>query len=233
MITVSTYLWHDESRQRSYTFNHDHVRILRNMVARNLSVPHRFVCVTDDEIEGVETVKLDWSKHVPGTCFIRLMQRRPDYADVIGGNRVLNLDLDLVVVGSIDELVNRPEESVFWRNPNWPAPRRAYYQTSIQLFDAGSHPELYTEFDPERSPAFANWRFGGAEQAWVSEMLPWDLPQWDHRDGIYGAGRLGDWGNGVQTELPPNARIVSFPGNRMVDQAEVLAKHPWLEEHYC
>lgn len=239
MLTISTYYWHDESRQRSYSFTHDHVRILKAMVERNLAVPHRFVCVTDDEIDGIETVPLDWSKHVPGTCFVRLMQRRPDYAEIIGGDRVLNLDLDMVIVGDIAPLIDRTEENVFWRNPNWPAPRRAYYQTSVQLLTPGTLAGLYTEFDPATSPALATRRFGGAEQAWISERLPWiswrsqdGIGTWDHRDGIYGAGRIGDWQSEARVELPENARIVSFPGNRIPDQPEVMKKFPWVAEHY-
>ena len=229
-LVVSTFFWQDPDRKRDYQFTHDHVRILRNMVGRHLTIPHRFVCVTDDKIDDIETIPLDWSKHLPGTCFIRLMQRRPDYGDLIKADRVLNLDIDMVLVDCIDSLVDRPEPSVWWRNPNFPAPRRAYYQTSIQLFTPGSHSELWEEFDVNETPKWVNWRFGGAEPAGVSEALPWNLPQWDHRDGIYGAGRLG--GAGIGSKLPANAKIVSFPGNRMMDQKDVIERHPWIEEFW-
>lgn len=230
MLAISCYYWNDGDRRRDYSYNHDHVRILKNMVERNVTIPHKFVCVTDDNIDGVETLPLDWTKHVPGTCFIRLMQRRPDYGEMIGADRVLNLDIDMVLVDNLDSLIKRPEPSVWWRNPNWPKPGRAFYQTSIQLFTPGHHSKLYTEFDPKTSPAFANRRFGGAEQAWVSEMLEWDEPYWDHFDGIYGAGRLND--NGIYTTLPEDAKIVSFPGNREPSQPEVQAKHPWIGALY-
>lgn len=202
-------------------------------------MPHKFVCVTDDEIDGIDTIPLDWSKHVPGTCFIRLMQRRKDYGELIGSGRVLNLDLDMVVVGSLDEIASRKEENVFWLNPNFPSPGRAYYQTSIQLFTPGTLTELYSMFNPQTTPRHVNWRFGGAEQAWVSEYLPWisypsqrGLGTWDHRDGIYGAGRMGDWKSEAQVALPKNARLISFPGNRIPDQDDVKRKFPWIEEHY-
>lgn len=153
--------------------------------------------------------------------------RKPDF---MPGERILSLDIDMVLVDDITPLVQRNEPSVFWRNPNFPLPGRAFYQSSVQLFTGGTCSELYTEFDPATSPAFANRRFGGAEQAWISEMLPWDLPYWDHFDGIYGAGRLG--GAGITTELPDNARLVSFPGNREPGQEAVQEKHPWAKEHY-
>ena len=240
MLAVTTFFWSDPHRRRDYTFEHEHIRILRNMVDRHLSVPHKFICVSDDEIDDIQTVPLDWTKHVDGTCFIRLMQRRPDYGELIEADRVFNLDLDVVIVGNLDDIVSRTEESVWWRNPNFPSPGRAPYQTSIQLFTPGSHSDLWSRFDPLETPKWVNRRWGGAEQAWVSEYLPNTcLPAphlgnydgvWDHRDGIHGAGRLG--GVGVQTELPKNAKIISFPGNRMMDQEEVQERHPWIKDHW-
>jgi hypothetical protein len=253
-LTVTTFYWSDPERRRDYSFNPEHVRILRNMVERNLSVPHRFVCVTNEAFqypigEEIETIPLDreWfdkcRKHCPGTVFPRLWMRSPDYP--IKG-RILNLDIDVVIVNNIDSIVDRDEESVFWRNPNYESggASRAFYQTSIQLFTQGSHPELWSDFTLEETkdangntvpptPSWANRRFGGHEQAWVSERLPWTLPYWDDKDGIYGAGRLfrGQMDKGI-TELPENARIVSFPGNRMPDQPEVQKMHPWIAEHY-
>jgi hypothetical protein len=207
------------------------------MVRRHLSLPHRFICVTNVEAPwgnlDIETVELDLDKHVPGTCFCRLVMRRPDWGTVLGGaKRIFNLDLDVVIVDSIDSIVDRSEPSVFFRNPNFPKPRRAFYQGSIQLFDAGSHAELYHDFDPASTPNWLNWRFGGAEQAWISERLPWTLPYWDKRDGIYGAGRIGDWRSGAEATLPAGAKLVTFPGARIPDQPEVMKKHAWIEEHY-
>lgn len=230
-LTVATYLWRDPSRDnRGYVCEPEHVRILKAMVERNLMLPHRFVCVTDEEVEGVETVPMDWTKHIPGTVFARLMQHNPEWATANLGERILSLDVDVVITGSLDELAARKEDIVLWRNPNFPAPKRAFYQSSVQLFSAGARPELWADFDPIETPKWVNWRFGGAEQAWISERLDWNEAYFDARDGIYGAGRLN--GNGVYTDLPRNARIVSFPGSRAPWQPEVQEKHPWVGEFY-
>lgn len=234
-LAVVSFIWADPVRRRSYQFSPEHVGILQRMVARNLSREHKFVCVTPEQIDlpGVQCVKLDETKHVPGTCFVRLMARSPNFGAAIQADRVLMLDLDMVITGSLDPLVDRDEPSVFWRNPNFqPNGQRAFYQGSVQLFTPGSHSELWTEFDPVVTPQWVNRRFGGAEQAWISERLPWDLPHWTAADGIYGAGRLGDGVPGVETWLPPNARIVSFPGNRIPSQPETQAVHPWIKEFY-
>ena len=231
LLTIVTFLWSDPARKRNYTFTPDHVLVLRNMVARHLTIPHEFVCVTDRPFNapGIRCVRLDATKHVPGTVFARLMLRRPDIGGILG-RRILSLDLDCVIVGNIDYIAERPEDAVFWRNPNFPAPGRAFYQTSIQLFTAGARSELWTDFDPQETPRWINRRFGGAEQAWVSERLDWNEAYWDELDGVYGAGRLG--GEGVYTELPANARIVFTPGNREPSQPETQEKHPWIRDHY-
>ena len=229
-VCVVCFLWTAPSRKRSYTFTPDHVVVLKNMVARHLSMPHEFVCVTDQpfEADGIRCIPLDATKHVPGTVFARLMMRHPKIGGVLG-RRILSLDLDCVIVDSIVPIVDRSDDAVFWRNPNYGTPGRAFYQTSIQLFDAGARSELWTDFDPKFTPSWVNRRFGGAEQAWASERLKWDEAYWDEKNGIYGAGRLG--GEGVYTELPDNARIVFLPGNRMYDQKETQEKHPWILPH--
>lgn len=244
-LMVATYFWKDETRDgRGYTFEDRHIIALKEMVERHLTVPHQFVCFTQhptpDLVGKVDTCVMDFSKHVPGTVYARLMQHRPKFNEWLDANgvepvnRVLSLDIDLVVTGNIDHIVNRTEDIVLWRNPNHGRPARAFYQSSVQLFTPGARPQLYDLFDPrtQRLPngLDINWRFGGKEQAWISELLDWDEAFFDSSHGIYGAGRLG--GSGVQSALPDNACIVSFPGSRAPWQHEVQEKHPWLKDHY-
>jgi hypothetical protein len=235
MNLVVTYLWQDSERdnqRRGYTFRHDHVHILKSMIARHLTLPYRFLCVTDDKIDGVDTVPLDWRKHVPGTVFIRLMQHRPDIKDVFGQDieRILSLDLDVVITGNIDHIVNRDNDFTIWANPNFPAPGRAFFQSSVQCFKPGARSCLWTDFDPNETVKFTNWRFGGKEQAWISERLEWTEATFTAEDGIYGAGRLGS--KGVGSELPENACIVSFPGAREPSQPQTQSEHKWIKDHY-
>lgn len=211
------------------------------MIQRNLTLGHEFACVTNRqdwarelEKNGIRAVPLDMSRHIPGTCYVRLMLRRPDIGGVLG-RRILMTDIDVVVVGNIDTIVDRPEDSVFWRNPNWTPDadcKRAFYQSSIQLFDAGARSFLYTEFQVGVTDLWANRRFGGREQAWISERLDWNEAYWDETSGVYGAGRLGDTTSGVTSELPANAKIISCPGNRAPWQGDFQKLNPWAAEHY-
>jgi hypothetical protein len=246
-VTVTTFLWKDPARQRSYDCSGEHVLILKNMVDRHLTVPHEFVCFVQPEILqeqyrwfrdwGIRTVPLEMTTHIPGTCFVRLALRNPRMAGILG-KRAFQLDLDVAIVSNIDELVLHPAKNVWWKNPNYPAPKRAYFQTSVQLLTPGTLSELYKDFSPTFTPRWVNRRFGGAEQAWVSERLNWeDQAIWTEADGIYGSARLVGGVDrhkdpGVGTDLPSNARIVSFPGDRAPWQPEMKKLHPWIEEFY-
>ena len=245
MLSVVCYFWIDPVRNRSYQITAEHVRIWNNMVERNLSVPHRRICVTHrpDLIDFMETVPLDTSKHVPGTCAVKLMQWRADIAPILG-DRILSMDIDCVITGSLDSIASRTEEVVLWKNPNYEkGGRRGFYQGSMQLLTAGVHPYLWDDFDPNVTPTWLNRRFGGFEQCWISERLNTSFPEpgdewseayWTEADGVYGAGRMfrDQMGKGVQTELPEGARVVFFPGDRAPDQADVQQKHPWIKEFY-
>ncbi len=245
MLTVACFFWLDPARRRSYEFSAEDVRIWDRMIERNLTVPHRRVCVTHrpDLIDFMETLPLDPEKHAPGTCCVKLQAHKPGGV-AKEGDRVLLMDIDCVVTGDLNPLVERDEPAVWWTNPNFKVGgRRGFIQGSLQLFTVGATEFLWRDFCPKTTPGFYNRRFGGAEQAWISERLntaypdagwQWDVPHWTDADGVYGAGRLfnGKPDNGVQSELPANARIVFTPGDRSPSQPEFMAAHPWAREFY-
>src|SRR4051812_39102361 len=72
-----------------------YVDVLQSMVARHLSLPHRFVCLTDVTDVGCERIPLetDW----PG-FYAKIELFRPG----LFHGPVLYLDLDTVIHGSID-----------------------------------------------------------------------------------------------------------------------------------
>lgn len=92
MITVACVFWGNK-------FSEDYVYNLKSMVERNTTVPHQFVCFSDRELEGIKTVKLIsgykgwWNKMQMFNTDFRL------------GNRVVYLDLDTLIVGNIDWLL--------------------------------------------------------------------------------------------------------------------------------
>lgn len=234
MITVCCFLWSDPlaKNRHIYTYGFEHVRVLRAMVGRHLAQPHRFVCITDrSALDDIETVPLDGTHHLPGTRFVKLQLFKPDIGRLLG-DRILYLDLDAVVTGPLDPLVDRGEDLVLWRNPNFGGKRRARYNTSILLLRTGSRPEFWSRFDKRHVPGMLAQYVGGTDQAWISHIASPDEAHWTDADGVYGAGRLLDIVPGVGTDLPANARIVFTPGRREPSMESVQDQHPWMREHY-
>lgn len=255
-LTVACFLWSDPARQRSYQFGREDVRIWDSMIARHLIIPHRRICVTHrPDLVGdfIETLPIDPEKHVPGLCTVKLQAHKPG-GIAKEGDRVLLMDIDCIVIKDLSPLLTGKsawrsmdianEPSFWWHNPNYKDyGRRGYIQGSMQLFTVGATEQLWRDFDPKSTPGWLNRRFGGGEQAWISERLnvdypnpgwAWTVPTWSEHDGVYGAGRLvdGTMGAGVQSELPANAKIVFTPGDRSPSQPEMQAKHPWIKEFY-
>ena len=233
MLTVCTFLWFDPRGVRNdiYVYNETHVRRLKQMVERNLILPHEFICVSDRKIDGIKTIPLDFTTFVHGTRFAKLMMYAPE--GPLAGKRLLYLDLDCVVTGNLTPLVERDEDLVLWRNPNFGAPGRARYNTSIILHTAGTRPEFWTEFDRKTTLATVQQAtgWGGTDQAWVSYRASPEEAHWTDVDGVYGAGRLGDSVHGAGTDLPPNAKIVFFPGRRTPWTPGITEKHPWISQY--
>src|SRR5690554_5523421 len=114
MLTVVTYLW--ESKVRTYSAAH--VNRLFEMVSRNLTTPHRFVCVTDQP-DGIkcQTIPIWPAIGDRGdrlNCYRRLFAFSNEHPL---GDRIFNLDLDIVITKNIDHIVNRDEDFIIWKDP--------------------------------------------------------------------------------------------------------------------
>lgn len=230
-LTVAAYFWHDEASKNRYTAGD--VRLLQRMVRQHLTVPHEFVVITDrpelfrDDSE-IRAVPIDWTTHVQGRCFVKLMTFGPHMKAI--GERVLVMDLDVIVTGNMDAIVDRYEPIVLWRNPtrvpwhNPSKPNRPYYNTSIVLHRTGTLTDLWSRFVPTR-PIVRD------DQWWVSGLLGDAVPYWDGQDGIYRLAREDTPGSGINGELPANARVVFFPGSESKPtETRIIAQNPWIEE---
>ena len=237
-LTVLSYLWYDPEGKKNhiYVYGREHVILLYNQLKRHLTIPFEFVIATDQpellEGTGIRTIPLDKSKHVAATRYIKLQTFKPGAVDRIG-KRILQLDLDTVVVANINDLVDRDEDLVLWRNPNYGGWKRARYNTSMLLYRADARTEFWTRFDPKTDPERLKPHVGGTDQAFISDLASPTEAYWSDEDGVYGAGRLLDIVPGVQTVLPENAKIVFFPGSREPGMKEIQDQHPWIVEHRC
>lgn len=233
-ITFLTYWWQEPGYPNSYTA--DDVRLLQRMVSRNVTSPHDFAVITDKpgEFSGdadIRAIPIILDKHVPKTCSVRLMTFHPNGANLIG-ERVFQMDLDTVVVGSLDDIIARQEDTVLWRNPGrvpWDYPRshasRPLYNGSFVLHRCGTRPDVWRDYKIN-----THWVYD--DQTWLSMAFGPGAPYFDgERDGIYRLARADTPGSGVNGELPSNARIITFPGSEgKPTRPEVMAANPWIAE---
>jgi len=238
-LTICTFLWHDDHAKHKeiYRYTPHHVFRTKRGIDKHLTIPHDFVVVTDrpemfKESADIHVVKLDKTTFIPGTRFAKLMLWREDISNIIG-QRIGYIDLDCVITRSLDPIFNRTEDVVLWRNPRYGIKeRRARYNTSIILLNAGARPHLYNKFNPAKHPQKLREIGSGTDQAWVSSQISkTDEAYWTSADGVYNASTLRDITPEIKTELPVDARIVFFPGMAEPEMPEIQNIHPWIEEH--
>lgn len=170
-------------------YSADYVNVLYRAVQDKLSIPHRFVCFTDDPTgitEGVECLPLPdpllKDAFTRMGCWPKVTLFKPDLFGLEG--RALFLDLDTVVLGDLDRFLKMPGRLVairewkrfsdFFRTPKFSA------QTSVFSFDLGQMGHIYDAYasDPEAAAtAFRN------EQRFVTHYAQ-DLRFWDDSEVV-------------------------------------------------
>ena len=142
MLTVACVEWGNyQGRGRDY------VARLQAMAARHLSVPHRFVCL---------------QPNVPGLTgwWNKVELFRPGVFE----GRVLYLDLDTVIVGNLDGLVQQTG-IIHLKRWGW---AKNVYGSGCMVWDAGAHQQIWRRFD-----ASVPRQFDG-DQNWIQAVSQWD-----------------------------------------------------------
>jgi hypothetical protein len=240
MITIACWKWeriptgHQLPNVMDYTV--DHVHKLQSMLARNLTIPYRFVCITDDPTGlQCETIPL-WEKYEAGGCYHRLKVFDPDFH--LLGHRFAWIDLDVVITGNVDHIFGIDADFAI---NGYPYRGRAeqYYNGAIVVMNRGARPQVWREFDPIASPRLMadkneKRELIGSDQAFVSYILGPNERKFTEDDGVYEAMSLERvkryFATTVPTHLPlPNkARIVLFSGPRDPHSSNF----PWVKAHY-
>jgi hypothetical protein len=254
-LSIVTWLWSGATMGPGRVqYVADHVNRLYSMVQRNLTLPHRFICVTDQP-EGirpeVEIVPMWPDLCQYGRCYRRLKVFDPAMREVLGP-RIVSIDLDTVIVGNIDHLFDRPEPFVIWGDrAQVAAAAGTPYCGSLFMLDIGYRPDVFTAFDPKIALDLRKTRgWVGSDQAWIGHMIP-GAPVWKKADGIYSfrldiqmhvpirqrgfiAGRRQYAPRPVfrNGELPEKARIVFFHGAEDPSQTHLHVHHKWIEAHW-
>ena len=234
MLKIICFKWRPQFYYRS-KFDGESVNILRNMVRRNLKIPHEFICITDDATgisTDIKTIPL-WESPVLGfggiqkpNCYARIKAFSKEMAGVIG-DRFCWLDLDCVITGDITSLLSGDETFRIWEATN----PKNFYNGSMVLMDAGARQRVWQDFDPNTSPQAANNAgFIGSDQAWICHKLGNGEALFTREDGVFTYREVRN--NYKDNYLPPDSKIIFFTGKFNPWDIELQNRHSWIKRNY-
>ena len=130
-------------------YNTSHVDRLFDQVRKHLSIPFKEHVITESDKPG-------W--------FAKIDLFQPDRFT----GRVLYLDLDSSVIGSLDEIAMYPSPFSIIRNfKEMKEPDKARFNSSVMSWDAGEADHLFTNFTPDVMDLM------NGDQDWISEQIPY------------------------------------------------------------
>lgn len=227
----------------------EYVNLLASMVRRHTVRATRFLCFCDDArgIElGIETAPLpDIPLPAPMTwsTWRKISVWQYPLADLSGD--VLFLDLDLVIVGGLDDFFDLAPGR-YIAIENWTQRGLGTGNTSVFRFPVGRHRHVYDTFARDPVAVMRKWRI---EQQYISDSIP-DMGFWPAPWCVsFKHSLLPPWPLNffIAPRLPKEARIVAFTGRPKPDEAlrgewpvrtgrERIYKHtrptPWIGEHW-
>ena len=213
-------------------FSADVVLKVKRMYERHLKVPHRFVCITDFDVPGCETVPLPkvempvgWERQYG--CFQRLWLFSQEAHEKLGPF-ILNTDLDLIVLQDLTDTINWDADFCALWGDEFNA-----YQGCYLTHRTGTLTELWDDYDPKTFKAWRDeareigqregFKIFGSDQAMINiklrvgkdaDLLPkydesWqpiirpDNETWPHADHVKIAHYVGSMKPWTRAETKP------------------------------
>lgn len=199
-----------------------YVEKLRNMIARNCTVPYQLVCLTDDNtpIEGVKLIVQKNAGYSKG-WWHKIHMFNPDLP--LNG-RILYMDLDVVICNNIDKLTQisgnlfmgiRDFNRKF--HPHW-----KYLNSSVMSWIHGRERSVYDSFI--QNPSNAQRMHGDQDWTWKSagnrikfwpeqwiQSYKWEIRNRDELQVIQGMRQFKTVNNDIQ--VPNECCICVFHGD--------------------
>lgn len=212
MLTICTWHWGNK-------YSPEYLAKLKAGLVRNLDQPFRFVVATP-QAEDVHLTEIQGC-----FCRLRMFDQKWQFAyGIRRGERVVCIDLDVVVTGKLDALFDRDESFVILKGANAVNPNP--FNGSLWMLRAGYRPDIWWDFSIEAAQKFPFHEFAD-DQAWFHAMMP-DAAVWDCGPGS-GVWSFQKRGWPKDDRLPPDARLVAFPGRRDPSQFTHL---DWVKQNW-
>lgn len=239
MISFVCWKWRGPDGRRF--FLSEHVNVLRAMIARHYSKPFRFVCITDDakgldpKIEALPipaaAIHESALRNPRGDRFPECYRRLWNFSReaTILGERIFQLDIDVIVCGDLAPLIERNGDFVGWSDPRFETHKIA---GGAYLLRTGSLTEIWDRFDPATSPARAfKAGFLGSDQGWIS----YKLGARPHASvGFWReAGLLKiNWTQAHARTPPRGGKMIFTTGVKPPWARETQRKYPWVRDYW-
>jgi hypothetical protein len=196
-------------------FDSEYVRKLRDGVARNMTIPYRFVCLSDCDVPCERIpLKHDWPGWWAKLEIFRLT------------GPLLYVDLDTIIVGNLDRVADIPYDFAMLDILEKNLPRIG---NSGAMWMAKPFPNVYERFAEkpeywiEYHRANAHDRYMG-DQAFISDCFT-EIPKLHHAlPGFFKAYKY----DGCQYKVPAGCSVVCFSGKPRPAQAGGWVKQAWV-----
>lgn len=159
-------------------------------------------------------------------CLARMRMFDKSWQERIGakpGDRIVNIDVDCVIVNALDPLFNLGHEFTIMQGFNTTNP--CPFNGSLWMFRAGERFDVWDDFSLE---AFKKFRVPihaiPDDQGWLHHKFP-KAKAYHPGNGVY-CFKKKTWPGGL--ELPKGARVVAFPGR----SPEKYKELKWIKEHW-
>jgi hypothetical protein len=191
MRSIVCWLWNGRG------YRPEHVNVVHRMFRRHLAGDFRFICITD-ETEGFEAgievmptppeaAALAHLRTPEGGVFPSCYRRLWMFSEAARclGDRVLLVDIDLLVVGNAEPLFAPTADFVGWKpTASW-GHNNNRIGGGLYLMTPGTQTHVWEDFKGQESIAEARAAgYRGSDQAWISYKL-WGCPLFPKEAGIY------------------------------------------------
>lgn len=200
----------------------EYVNRLFHMVQRNLSLPFRFTCLTDDTTgleAGIETLPIP-EIEIPARHAHSPWRKLTLFSERLGDLRgkALFLDLDLIILQPIDDFFSYSEK--FSIIENWSQRGRGIGNSSVYCFEIGGHPEVLAYYQQHSAGVLQRH---SNEQIYLSRKIG-DIDFWPPtwcRSFKYHAIPRGPMRYFKSPRIPEGCRILVFHGHPNPDAAMI------------
>lgn len=198
-------------------FNTDYVVKLKNMIERNSTVSHNFVCLTDVDSTLYETIKLScsrkswWAK----TELFRF--------GLVQSKYIIYFDLDTIILSNIDDILSFPFEKIRGLRP-WNKENRQKEMMASGMMgwkNDGTYSFIHEMFNMKYVGKYPKGDQEYISSALKNEDKAIEFLQ-DKFTGIYSYKR------NCRASIPEDARIICFHGKPRLHEM----KDKWVRENW-